>query len=50
MKRIITSREIHPIYEKWFLQAIPPNATNLNMPISYLLRDFWKYPSAEILL
>ena len=50
MKRIITSREINPIYEKWFLQAIPPNTTNLNMPISYLLRDFWKYPTADILL
>ena len=50
MKRIITSREINPIYEKWFLQAIPPNSTNLNMPISYLLRDFWKYPTADILL
>lgn len=50
MKRIITSREIHPIYDKWFLQPIPPNATNLNLPISYLLRDFWKYPTAEILL
>ncbi len=50
MKRIITSREINPIYEKWFMQAIPPNAMNLNMPISYLLRDFWKYPTADILL
>lgn len=50
MKRIITSREIHPIYEKWFLQPIPPSSTNLNLPISYLLRDFWKYPSADILL
>ncbi|CAB5699642.1 Glutamate/aspartate periplasmic-binding protein precursor [Delftia tsuruhatensis] len=50
MKRIITSREIHPIYEKWFLQAIPPGAMNLNMPVSYLLRDFWKYPTADILL
>ena len=50
MKRIITSREIHPIYEKWFLQPIPTNSTNLNLPISYLLRDFWKYPTADILL
>lgn len=50
MKRIITSREIHPIYEKWFLQPIPPSSTNLNLPISYLLRDFWKYPTADILL
>ncbi|WP_202759165.1 amino acid ABC transporter substrate-binding protein [Delftia acidovorans] len=50
MKRIITSREIHPIYEKWFMQPIPPSSTNLNLPISYLLRDFWKYPTADILL
>ncbi|MCO5338436.1 amino acid ABC transporter substrate-binding protein [Delftia tsuruhatensis] len=50
MKQIITSREIHPIYEKWFLQPIPPSSTNLNLPISYLLRDFWKYPTADILL
>lgn len=50
MKRLIISREIHPIYEKWFLQPIPPSSTNLNLPISYLLRDFWKYPTADILL
>ncbi|MEQ6308244.1 amino acid ABC transporter substrate-binding protein [Delftia acidovorans] len=50
MKRIITSREIHPIYEKRFMQPIPPSSTNLNLPISYLLRDFWKYPTADILL
>jgi ABC-type amino acid transport substrate-binding protein len=45
MKRLIRSREIYPIYEKWFTQPIPPKNTALNLPISYLLRDFWKYPT-----
>jgi ABC-type amino acid transport substrate-binding protein len=45
MKRLIRSREIYPIYEKWFAQAIPPKNTALNLPVSYLLRDFWKYPT-----
>jgi ABC-type amino acid transport substrate-binding protein len=45
MKRLIRSREIYPIYEKWFAQPIPPNNSVLNLPVSYLLRDFWKYPT-----
>ncbi len=45
MKRLIRSREIYPIYDKWFAQAIPPKNTALNLPVSYLLRDFWKYPT-----
>lgn len=45
MKRLIRSRDIYPIYEKWFAQAIPPKNTSLNLPVSYLLRDFWKYPT-----
>ncbi len=45
MKRLIRSREIYAIYDKWFNQPIPPNKTALNLPVSYLLRDFWKYPT-----
>ena len=45
MRRLITSREIYDIYDKWFLRPIPPKGTALNMPVSYLLRDFWKYPT-----
>lgn len=45
MKRLIRSREIYPIYDKWFAQPIPPNNMALNLPVSYLLRDFWKYPT-----
>ncbi len=45
MRRLILSKDIYPIYEKWFQKPIPPNGTALNMPVSYLLKDFWKYPT-----
>lgn len=45
MKRLIISREIFPIYDRWFQAAIPPKSKSLNIPMSYLLRDLWKYPS-----
>jgi glutamate/aspartate transport system substrate-binding protein len=48
MRRLITSREIYPIYDKWFAKPIPPHGTALNLPVSYLLRDFWKYPTDQV--
>lgn len=45
MRRLIVSKDIYPIYDKWFLKPIPPKNTALNMPVSYLLKDFWKYPT-----
>ncbi|MED5619451.1 amino acid ABC transporter substrate-binding protein [Ideonella sp. BN130291] len=48
MKRLITSREAYAIYDKWFVQPIPPKNVSLNMPMNYLLRDFWKYPSDQV--
>ena len=45
MKRMIRSREAHALYEKWFEKPIPPKGTSLNLPMNYLLRDFWKYPT-----
>ena len=48
MRRLITSGEIYPIYDKWFKQPIPPHSTVLNLPVSYLLRDFWKYPTDQV--
>lgn len=48
MRRLISSREIHAIYDRWFMRPIPPTQRALNLPVSYLLRDFWKYPSDEV--
>ncbi|KQW45632.1 MULTISPECIES: amino acid ABC transporter substrate-binding protein [unclassified Roseateles] len=48
MKRLIASRETHAIYERWFMKPIPPKNTALNLPMNYLLKDFWKYPSDQV--
>lgn len=48
MRRLITSREIYGMYDAWFAKPIPPKNTALNLPVSYLLRDFWKYPTDQV--
>lgn len=48
MKRLIVSHEAHALYERWFMQPIPPNNRSLNLPMNYLLRDFWKYPTDQV--
>ena len=48
MRRLVTSREIYSIYDKWFAQPIAPHNKPLNIPVSYLLRDFWKYPTDQV--
>ena len=45
MQRLVVSREIYPIYDRWFSTPIPPKNTALNLPMSYLLKDLWKYPT-----
>jgi ABC-type amino acid transport substrate-binding protein len=48
MRRLIVSGEIYPIYNKWFARPIAPGNVPLNLPISYLMRDFWKYPTDKV--
>ena len=48
MRRIILSGEINAIYKKWFEQPIPPKGINLALPMPYMLRDSFKYPSDKV--
>jgi len=48
MKRLIVSREAFAIYDQWFMKPIPPHNASLKLPMSYLLRDFWKYPTDQV--
>lgn len=48
MKTVVSSPLGREIYAKWFLQPIPPFGRTLNLPMSYLLRDMWSYPTAAI--
>ena len=45
MRRIIRSGEAEKIYDHWFMAPIPPRNVSMNLPMSYLLRDSWRYPS-----
>jgi ABC-type amino acid transport substrate-binding protein len=48
MRRLIYSGEIKAIYAEWFEKPIPPKGLSLNLPVSYLLKDFWKYPTDKV--
>jgi ABC-type amino acid transport substrate-binding protein len=48
MRRIILSGEINAIYRKWFEQPIPPKGINLVLPMPYMLKDSFKYPSDKV--
>jgi glutamate/aspartate transport system substrate-binding protein len=45
MRRLIASKELHQLYDKWFMQAIPPKGINLGMRMPTLLADSLKYPT-----
>jgi len=48
MRRLIRSGEAEKIYDHWFMAPIPPRNVSMNLPMSYLLRDSWKYPSDAV--
>lgn len=48
MKRLIQTREAHSVYARWFQQPIAPANRSLNLPMNYLLKDFWKYPTDQV--
>ena len=48
MRRIILSGEINAIYRKWFEQPIPPKGINLNLPMPFMLKDSFKFPSDKV--
>jgi ABC-type amino acid transport substrate-binding protein len=48
VRRIIVSGEIHPLYRKWFESPIPPKGINLDLPMPYMLRESFKYPSDKV--
>ena len=43
--RTTRARAAAALYDRWFMKPIPPKNVALNLPMNYLLRDFWQYPS-----
>jgi hypothetical protein len=48
MRRLILNGEVGTLYTKWFLQPIPPKNITLGLPMSYILKDSFKYPSDKV--
>lgn len=42
---VMRSDEILGIYDKWFMQPIPPRSHNLRFPLSDALRDAFRHPN-----
>ncbi len=45
LRRLIASKELHRMYDKWFTSPIPPKGINLEMRMPHLLADSFKYPT-----
>ena len=48
VRRVILSGEINGLYAKWFQQPIAPKGINLALPMPYLLKDSFKFPSDKV--
>lgn len=48
MGRLIHEGELVKLYDKWFKRPIPPKNINMNMPMSYLLRDILRFPTDKV--
>lgn len=45
VSRLAKSGEVAKLYDKWFVQPIPPNQTKVGLPASALTRAAWAEPS-----
>jgi ABC-type amino acid transport substrate-binding protein len=45
LRRLIASGEAAALHDRWFTRPIPPRQTALGLPMNYLHRDFWKFPT-----
>jgi len=45
VKAMVKSGEVAKLYDKWFMQPIPPTNTKLNMPASDATKAAWASPS-----
>ncbi len=46
--RLIYDGDIYKIYDRWFMRPIPPKGINMNMPMGYLLRDLFRFPTNRL--
>lgn len=49
MKQLIRAGTAAKMLNRWFMEPIPPRGSAIGLPMPYLLRDFWMYPTDWIL-
>jgi glutamate/aspartate transport system substrate-binding protein len=45
LKAMMKSGELAKIYDKWFMQPIPPTNTKIGLPLSPATKDAWANPN-----
>ena len=45
LKAMMKSGEIAKLYDKWFMQPIPPNNVKVGLPASDATKDAWAHPN-----
>ena len=50
LKNLMSSGEINKIYEKWFLNTIPPKNININFPMSDITKAIFEKPTDAALI
>lgn len=48
MRRLIFTGELQQLYQKWFMSPIPPRGINLELPMSFMLKESFKFPSDKV--
>lgn len=48
MVRMISAREIHALYQQWFLAPAVGGRVAMNLPMGYLLRDSFNFPTDKV--
>jgi glutamate/aspartate transport system substrate-binding protein len=48
MRKLIFTGELQKLYQKWFMAPIPPRGSNLELPMSFMLRESFKFPSDKV--
>ena len=47
IKRQIADGSLHKLYDKWFMQPIPPHNTALNQPLPDRVKAAWEHPGSK---
>jgi glutamate/aspartate transport system substrate-binding protein len=45
IQKMVKSGDLAKLYDKWFMQPIPPSNTKVGLPLSDATKDAWNHPN-----